>query len=199
MSDLVTDEMADKAIDAYWGSQTSTVLQGDGIERAREQMRAAIEAALSSSSRIDGEADAKPTMWFVKDFADGWIAFDNEADALREVNGTGAMLLLGYQFPASPHPLSGEPSAAAQRFAAWVEQGPSLAKAAGCYAGIRITSQTTSAALSGGGTPQLETKPVAFEVLDHVNGAYVTTNEQAALATEFPYNGLYRRAGALKP
>ena len=42
---------------------------------------------------------------------------------------------------------------------------------------------------------KLETKPAAFEVLDHVNGTYVTTNEQAALATEFPYNGLYRRVG----
>lgn len=46
---------------------------------------------------------------------------------------------------------------------------------------------------------KLETKPAAFEVLDHVNGTYVTTNEQSALATEFPYNGLYRRVGALKP
>ena len=45
--------------------------------------------------------------------------------------------------------------------------------------------------------PQLETKPAAFEVLDHVNGTYVTTNEQAALATEFPYNGLYRRVGVM--
>jgi hypothetical protein len=46
---------------------------------------------------------AEPRMWFVKDFADGWIAFDNEADAKREVDATGAMMMLGYQFPvASP-------------------------------------------------------------------------------------------------
>lgn len=45
--------------------------------------------------------------------------------------------------------------------------------------------------------PQLETTPAAFEVLDHVNGTYVTRDEQAALNTEFPYNGLYRRVGAL--
>lgn len=41
----------------------------------------------------------KPSMWFVKDFADGWIAFDNEADAKREVDATGAMMMLAYQFP----------------------------------------------------------------------------------------------------
>lgn len=40
--------------------------------------------------------DVQPRAWFVKDFADGWIYFDNEADALREVAATGALMLVGY-------------------------------------------------------------------------------------------------------
>lgn len=38
-------------------------------------------------------------MWFVKDFADGWIAFDNEAAALREVAETGAVMLVATIVP----------------------------------------------------------------------------------------------------
>jgi len=37
----------------------------------------------------------QPKGWFVKDFADGWIYFDNETDALREVAATGAIMLIG--------------------------------------------------------------------------------------------------------
>lgn len=47
--------------------------------------------------------------------------------------------------------------------------------------------------------PALETRPAAFEVLDHVHGTYVTRSEEAARKTEFPYNGLYRRQGAIEP
>lgn len=47
--------------------------------------------------------------------------------------------------------------------------------------------------------PQLETRPAAFEVLDHVHGTFVTRSEEAARKTEFPYNGLYRRQGAIQP
>jgi len=36
-------------------------------------------------------------MWFVKDFADGWIAFDNEEEARHEVAQTGAIMLVGYR------------------------------------------------------------------------------------------------------
>lgn len=39
---------------------------------------------------------AEPKAWFVKDFADGWIHFDNEADARREVDATGALMLVAY-------------------------------------------------------------------------------------------------------
>jgi hypothetical protein len=38
----------------------------------------------------------EPRGWFVKDFADGWIYFDNEADAKRQVDATGAIMLAGY-------------------------------------------------------------------------------------------------------
>jgi hypothetical protein len=34
--------------------------------------------------------------YFVKDFADGWIYFDNEADALLEVAATGARILVAH-------------------------------------------------------------------------------------------------------
>lgn len=37
-----------------------------------------------------------PAAWFVKDFADGWIPFNNEADARREAEETGATLLVAY-------------------------------------------------------------------------------------------------------
>lgn len=72
--------------------------------------------------------------WFVNDFADGWVFFDNEADALRQVEGTGAMMLIGFHpaFTASP----------AERFARWLEDGPKLAKAAGCYVGIKVSALT---------------------------------------------------------
>jgi hypothetical protein len=43
------------------------------------------------------EDPKKPAAWFVKDFADGFIHFDNEEDALREVEATGALLLYGYK------------------------------------------------------------------------------------------------------
>jgi len=39
---------------------------------------------------------ATPSGWFVKDFADGWIFCDNEADATRQAEATGAMLLVGF-------------------------------------------------------------------------------------------------------
>lgn len=41
---------------------------------------------------------------------------------------------------------------------------------------------------------ELEKRPSAFEVLDTENGTYLTRSEQAAIATGYEYNGLYRRA-----
>ncbi|UYE95779.1 hypothetical protein HAAEEKHM_00059 [Sinorhizobium phage AP-16-3] len=38
----------------------------------------------------------EPRAWFVKDYADGWVYFDNEVDALREVSATGAMMYVGF-------------------------------------------------------------------------------------------------------
>ena len=73
-----------------------------------------------------------PYAWFVKDFADGWICFDVEADAKREAETTGQMVLAGV------HPSNfGNPS---ERFARWLEDGPKLAKAAGLYVGIKVTA-----------------------------------------------------------
>lgn len=43
---------------------------------------------------------------------------------------------------------------------------------------------------------KLEKRPAAFEVLDTENGTYLTRSEEAALATGFEYNGLYRRDSA---
>lgn len=71
-------------------------------------------------------------MWFVKDFADGWISFDNEVDATRHVDTTGAVMLVGvYPSERSPN--------ASEAFARWLEDGPKLAKAAGCYVGIKVS------------------------------------------------------------
>jgi len=39
----------------------------------------------------------KPDAWFVKDFADGWIYFDDEAAARREAAATGAALMIAYK------------------------------------------------------------------------------------------------------
>lgn len=41
-----------------------------------------------------------------------------------------------------------------------------------------------------------EKLPVAFEVLDTENGTYLTRSEQAAIKSEYEYNGLYRRDGS---
>lgn len=41
----------------------------------------------------------------------------------------------------------------------------------------------------------LEKLPAAFEVLDTDNGTYLTRSEQAAISSEYSYNGLYRRDG----
>lgn len=70
--------------------------------------------------------------WFVKDYADGWIFFDNEEDANRQVEATGSMMLVGF------HPAHvGTPT---ERFARWLEDGPKLAKSAGCYVGITVSA-----------------------------------------------------------
>ncbi|MDW9531923.1 hypothetical protein RWE87_13530 [Sinorhizobium meliloti] len=55
---------------------------------------AMLEAALSIHPAPNEEA--APRAWFVKDYADGWVHFDNEADALREVAATGAMMYVGF-------------------------------------------------------------------------------------------------------
>jgi hypothetical protein len=67
----------------------------DKLARTRAASQTALSAALAA-------AEAQPVAWFVKDFADGWIFFDNEADAERQRNGNGAMLLYGYQFARPP-------------------------------------------------------------------------------------------------
>ncbi|MCZ3377480.1 hypothetical protein [Rhizobium sp. AG207R] len=72
--------------------------------------------------------------WFVKDYADGWIYFDNEEDAKLQVDATGAMMLLGV----APYDLIAK--SPAEQFARWLEDGPKLAKAAGCYVGIKVTN-----------------------------------------------------------
>lgn len=82
---------------------------------------------MNDSKKID---DGGPAAWFVKDLADGWIFFDNEVDAKLQVEATGAMMLVGFH-PAN----SGSPQA---RFAKWLEDGPKLAKSAGCYVGITV-------------------------------------------------------------
>jgi hypothetical protein len=39
----------------------------------------------------------KADAWFVKDFADGWIHFDNQADAKREADETGAAMMAAFK------------------------------------------------------------------------------------------------------
>ncbi len=62
--------------------------------------RAALKAASPSPSVPEMEALRRENGelirgWFVKDYADGWIFFDNEADAKQQVEATGAMMLVG--------------------------------------------------------------------------------------------------------
>ena len=75
---------------------------------ARAAVDAAVKAALSHAPSGAGEARA----WFVKDYADGWVHFDNEADALREVEamGPGTMMMVG--FPPYALPATEEKAAA---------------------------------------------------------------------------------------
>lgn len=63
-----------------------------------ERRRDALSAALSGM--------AEPRLWFVKDFADGWIAFQDKELAEAEAQATGAMMLLGYQSPPATPPAS---------------------------------------------------------------------------------------------
>lgn len=39
----------------------------------------------------------KADAWFVKDFADGWIYFDNQAEAKREADETGAAMMAAFK------------------------------------------------------------------------------------------------------
>lgn len=43
---------------------------------------------------------------------------------------------------------------------------------------------------------KLEKLPAAFEVLDTENGTYLTRSEEAAIASDYEYNSLYRRDGS---
>ncbi|NTJ67587.1 hypothetical protein G6M50_06385 [Agrobacterium rhizogenes] len=87
--------------------------------------------------------------WFVKDCADGWICFDNEEDAKLQVDATGAMMLVGFA-PYDPIVKS-----AAEQFAKWLDDGPKLAKAAGCYVGIKVTNLPSPPSPSNEGEKQL--------------------------------------------
>ena len=68
-----------------------------------------IAAALSSQDTPPAPVSSEtvePRAWFVKDFADGWIYFDNAADARREVEATGSLMMLGYpSYAAQPLPV----------------------------------------------------------------------------------------------
>lgn len=39
--------------------------------------------------------------WYVKDFADGWIEFNDVTDALHEAIETGAIMVHSFGYPAS--------------------------------------------------------------------------------------------------
>lgn len=82
-------QMMNAALEAY----------REGVFLDEGQVHASVKAIVSAALAASPARAAEPRMWFVKDFADGWIAFDNEAAAKREVEHTGAMMLSGYLTP----------------------------------------------------------------------------------------------------
>ncbi|MDO9416983.1 hypothetical protein [Pararhizobium sp.] len=64
------------------------------MRRSELCLTAALPHLLPVSGDVAGVVE--PRAWFVKDFADGFIHFDNEADALREVNATQALMFTGF-------------------------------------------------------------------------------------------------------
>lgn len=83
-----------------------------------------LEAAEAARPSVPQEPGVKAHVYgyFVKDLADGWIFFDNKADADMEVIGTGAMMLAGVALSAIAAPVA-EPVADAD-----VPQEPSRKK-----------------------------------------------------------------------
>ena len=93
----VTDEMvlAHAKEDAIFAGTEFSALGRADRTRYLERSHRCLSAALSIEQ-------TEPVAWYVKDYADGWIHFDNEVDAIRERDATGAMMHVA--FPAYAHP-----------------------------------------------------------------------------------------------
>jgi hypothetical protein len=58
------------------------------------------DVAKAISDAVQPKAErSEPVAWHVKDFADGWITFYNESDAIAEASGNGAIIQPLYTSP----------------------------------------------------------------------------------------------------
>lgn len=82
----MTDEMVDAALRA---TAVHLDIQGSQLTVNREKMRRRWQAALAAAP--DGRLQTRPVAWRLKDFADGWIIFQDEGEAVAEAEQMGGL------------------------------------------------------------------------------------------------------------
>lgn len=74
--------------DIFWLSRWQT----EAKVSAAKALCAALECTLESTRLPVQSVEAEPVAWRVKDFADGWVYFEDEERARREAEATGGAL-----------------------------------------------------------------------------------------------------------
>jgi len=87
---MISDAMVEAAYSTYC-VKSGIFRSGVRDRMGLMAMRAALEAAEAVRERGD-KLDKRPVAFRVKDFADGWIIYTDEAKAYAEAEATGALM-----------------------------------------------------------------------------------------------------------